>query len=89
MQVVVARRLTLEVLPFVQNPGAAPWNLQTFAEEEGFEPPVPCKQNNGFQDRRIRPLCHSSSAPQKYTFFSGLQKLKTELMPQRHKGTKI
>jgi hypothetical protein len=31
------------------------------AEKEGFEPPVPWIQDNGFQDRRIRPLCHFSS----------------------------
>jgi hypothetical protein len=30
------------------------------AEKEGFEPPIPWIQNNGFQDRRIRPLCHFS-----------------------------
>jgi hypothetical protein len=30
------------------------------AEKEGFEPPVPWIQDNGFQDRRIRPLCHFS-----------------------------
>jgi hypothetical protein len=32
----------------------------TLAEKEGFEPPIPWIQNNGFQDRRIRPLCHFS-----------------------------
>jgi hypothetical protein len=31
-----------------------------FAEKGGFEPPVPRKQDNGFRDRRIRPLCHLS-----------------------------
>ena len=31
-----------------------------FAERGGFEPPVPCKRDNGFRDRRIRPLCHLS-----------------------------
>ena len=31
------------------------------AEEEGFEPPIPITQDNGFQDRRIQPLCHSSN----------------------------
>ena len=31
-----------------------------FAEKEGFEPPVPSSRDNGFQDRRIRPLCHFS-----------------------------
>jgi hypothetical protein len=30
------------------------------AEKEGFEPPEPWLQFNGFQDRRIRPLCHFS-----------------------------
>ena len=37
------------------------------AEKEGFEPPDPWKQINGFQDRRIRPLCHFSAA--KIVFF--------------------
>jgi hypothetical protein len=37
------------------------------AEKEGFEPPDPWKQINGFQDRRIRPLCHFSAA--KIIFF--------------------
>jgi hypothetical protein len=32
-----------------------------FAERGGFEPPVLITQNNGFRDRRIRPLCHLSS----------------------------
>jgi hypothetical protein len=31
------------------------------AERGGFEPPVRRKANNGFRDRRIRPLCHLSS----------------------------
>ena len=31
-----------------------------FAERGGFEPPVRRKANNGFRDRRIRPLCHLS-----------------------------
>jgi hypothetical protein len=31
------------------------------AEKEGFEPPEPWLQFNGFQDRRIRPLCHFSN----------------------------
>lgn len=30
------------------------------AEREGFEPPVPIPRYNGFQDRRIQPLCHLS-----------------------------
>jgi hypothetical protein len=29
-------------------------------ERVGFEPTVPLSRNNGFQDRRIRPLCHLS-----------------------------
>ena len=29
------------------------------SEREGFEPPIP-KRYNGFQDRRVRPLCHRS-----------------------------
>ena len=30
------------------------------AEGVGFEPTVPENRNNGFQDRRIQPLCHPS-----------------------------
>ena len=43
--------------------GRDPWkgNLQCFAERGGFEPPVRRKANNGFRDRRIRPLCHLSN----------------------------
>jgi hypothetical protein len=40
------------------------------AEEEGFEPPVHGKADNGFQDRRIRPLCHSSSGRKSSFFFA-------------------
>lgn len=31
------------------------------AEDEGFEPPTRISPNNGFQDRRNRPLCQSSN----------------------------
>ncbi len=27
----------------------------------GFEPTIPISRDNGFQDRRIRPLCHLSN----------------------------
>jgi hypothetical protein len=37
------------------------------AEREGFEPPVR-ETDNGFQDRRIRPLCHLS----KYCYNSNM-----------------
>jgi hypothetical protein len=46
-----------------QFPAGVIWS----AEKEGFEPPDPWKQINGFQDRRIRPLCHFSAA--KIIFF--------------------
>jgi hypothetical protein len=36
-------------------------DLMPLAEKERFEPPVPWIQDNGFQDRRIRPLCHFSN----------------------------
>ena len=49
-------------IPF---PIASGRDLISFAEEEGFEPPVPVTQDNGFQDRRIRPLCHSSKSGSK------------------------
>ena len=32
------------------------------AEREGFEPPVPVTQNNGFRDRPVRPLRHLSNS---------------------------
>ncbi|MDB5876049.1 MAG: hypothetical protein JWQ07_5491 [Ramlibacter sp.] len=35
-------------------------------EGEGFEPPVPVTRDNGFQDRRIQPLCHPSGAFQSH-----------------------
>ena len=35
------------------------------AERGGFEPPVHCKADNGFRDRRIRPLCHLSRSMKK------------------------
>jgi hypothetical protein len=37
------------------------------AERGGFEPPVPLTQNNGFRDRRIRPLCHLSKISQSHS----------------------
>jgi hypothetical protein len=39
------------------------------AEKEGFEPPVRRLADNGFQDRRIRPLCHFSFSAAKIIFF--------------------
>lgn len=35
-------------------------NIPARAEEEGFEPPVPSYRDDGFQDRSIKPLWHSS-----------------------------
>jgi hypothetical protein len=32
------------------------------AEGEGFEPSIRLTTDNGFRDRRIRPLCHPSGA---------------------------
>lgn len=34
--------------------------LRTKAEERGFEPLIRLTPDNGFQDRRVQPLCHSS-----------------------------
>src|SRR4051812_9572830 len=31
------------------------------AEGRGFEPPIRLTTDNGFRDRRIRPLCHPSA----------------------------
>ena len=31
------------------------------AERVGFEPTVPMNRDNGFQDRRVQPLCHLSA----------------------------
>jgi hypothetical protein len=63
--------------PFFAKSQAAPRDFKSFAEEEGFEPPVHGKADNGFQDRRIRPLCHSSVA-RKITFFLIFNLLFTE-----------
>ncbi len=41
-----------------------------FAERGGFEPPVRRKANNGFRDRRIRPLCHLSKADKNSNYLS-------------------
>ena len=35
-------------------------NSPKTAEGVGFEPTVPIARDSGFQDRRIRPLCHPS-----------------------------
>ncbi len=42
--------------------------LTLLAEKEGFEPPVR-RTDNGFQDRRIRPLCHFSVGKSSIYFF--------------------
>jgi hypothetical protein len=34
---------------------------RSMEERVGFEPTIPIPRNNGFQDRRIRPLCHLST----------------------------
>ncbi len=34
--------------------------VKKMEERVGFEPTIPIPRNNGFQDRRIRPLCHLS-----------------------------
>jgi hypothetical protein len=46
-----------------KNPAFAGFDQIVLAEKEGFEPPDPWLQINGFQDRRIRPLCHFSFSP--------------------------
>lgn len=38
-------------------------------ERVGFEPTIPISRNNGFQDRRIQPLCHLSALPQNHRLF--------------------
>ena len=48
-----------------KNPAIAGFDQIVLAEKEGFEPPEPWLQFNGFQDRRIRPLCHFSLCPPK------------------------
>ena len=47
--------------PFVATPGngSAPGAARR-AEGEGFEPSIRLTTDNGFRDRRIRPLCHPS-----------------------------
>ena len=43
-------------------------------EREGFEPSIPIARDNGFQDRRFRPLSHLSK-PFNYTIFSILSNI--------------
>jgi hypothetical protein len=42
--------------------GRKPVWLGGKAEGEGFEPSIRLTTDNGFRDRRIRPLCHPSGA---------------------------
>ena len=42
------------------------------AEGEGFEPSIRQTTDNGFRDRRIRPLCHPSKAPSAAAQRSGM-----------------
>ena len=41
---------------------ASPCSAIYLAEGEGFEPSIRLTTDNGFRDRRIRPLCHPSGA---------------------------
>jgi hypothetical protein len=42
--------------------GAQSRTVRRKAEGEGFEPSIRLTTDNGFRDRRIRPLCHPSGA---------------------------
>jgi hypothetical protein len=54
-------------------------DLMPLAEKEGFEPPVPWIQDNGFQDRRIRPLCHFSILAISPTFIKNSNRRKDNI----------
>ena len=45
---------------------AMPPDLAQLAEGEGFEPSIRLTTDNGFRDRRIRPLCHPSDRATEY-----------------------
>ncbi len=50
------------LLPWMRRkPYSIPEPSYTVAEGVGFEPTVPLPQDNGFQDRRLKPLGHPSS----------------------------
>lgn len=44
---------------------SADWD-KSMEERVGFEPTIPIPRDNGFQDRRIRPLCHLSKTYTSY-----------------------
>ena len=48
------------LLPHVLAPPGVALHGRRLEERGGFEPPRPVPRPNGFQDRRIRPLCHLS-----------------------------
>ena len=49
-------------LPEIMRPGDNP-AANSLAEEVGFEPTEQVSPLNGFQDRRLKPLGHSSNGP--------------------------
>jgi hypothetical protein len=55
------------VLVKINNPAVGGIHL-SFAERGGFEPPVRRKADNGFRDRRIRPLCHLSKISSRFSY---------------------
>ena len=50
----------INLLPQVLAPPGVALYGRRLEERGGFEPPRPVPRPNGFQDRRIRPLCHLS-----------------------------
>ena len=53
----VKKRIAIVRIPYYKKREVRPRNKKT--DEEGLEPPVG-ESYNGFQDRRLRPLGHSS-----------------------------
>ena len=51
------------------------------AEGEGFEPSIRLTTDNGFRDRRIRPLCHPSTEEAEKEGFEPSKEVITPLTP--------
>ena len=56
----------------------------------GIRTPGPAERDNGFQDRRVRPLCHSSGCKTKTIILSAknyLKKMKTKIISSGYMDT--
>ena len=51
------------------------------AEGEGFEPSIRLTTDNGFRDRRIRPLCHPSGEVRSETEKEGFEPSREVITP--------